>query len=332
MAKYKTIGILGGTFDPIHFGHLNIAKFCQQEFNLDEVIFIPCHVPSHRPTPQANIEQRLEMLQLAISNETTFSYNDFEMQSSAESYSFNTLKYLRNKYPEHSICFILGMDSFENFNTWQNYSEILNLCNLIIVNRPGYKLPETNWSKQLLEQHLCDDHNQATEFHNGKAFSVKVTPQHISATQIRNQLKQQSGDIINVPDEVKNYMDKHNLYQNDNNTTFMININTVQELLEEQKAEDVKIIDVKNLTNITDYMIICTARSSRHASAIGNNLTEKLREQGFKPISIEGEKQSDWILLDYADFVVHIMLKETREFYSLEKLWSVTNGSREQAE
>ena len=94
-------------------------------------------------------------------------------------------------------------------------------------------------------------------------------------------------------------------------------------------GEEIKPINVQKLTDITDYMIICTATSDRHAKALAEKLTRATREVGQKPIGTEGEQDGHWILIDFVDVVVHIMQAETREFYSLEKLWTITESSRE---
>jgi nicotinate-nucleotide adenylyltransferase len=214
MPNKKILGILGGTFDPIHYGHLNIAEFCMHEFSMDQIIFIPCHIPSHRPTPQANSSERLAMLKIAILGYDKFSIDTIEMDKDTESYSYNTLTELRKKFPEQNLSFILGMDSFETLNTWQNYNKILDMCNIIVVNRPGYEIPDTNWSNEILRRHLITNKEEFLQHKHGKVFMISIPPQDISATQIRNILKQKSGDLINVPTKVKEYMDQHNLYKN----------------------------------------------------------------------------------------------------------------------
>lgn len=98
--------------------------------------------------------------------------------------------------------------------------------------------------------------------------------------------------------------------------------------LDENKALQITELDVRELTDITDRMVICSATSKRHASALANKVTIKVKEAGIKPLSITGEEESEWILIDLQDVIVHIMLPETREFYSLEKLWSMTEAAR----
>ena len=101
--------------------------------------------------------------------------------------------------------------------------------------------------------------------------------------------------------------------------------------LDDNKAVDVKTIDVRKLTSITDYMIICSATSTRHAKTIADKVLRATRDHGIKHIGVEGEADSDWVLIDLSDIVVHIMLPSAREFYSLEKLWTVTEKARKKA-
>ncbi len=101
------------------------------------------------------------------------------------------------------------------------------------------------------------------------------------------------------------------------------------DVLEDNKAADITTIDVNKLTGMTDQLIICTATSTRHALALANHVVVASKRNGLKPYGVEGDNVGDWVLIDLQDIVVHIMLAETREFYSLEKLWTVTETARQ---
>jgi ribosome-associated protein len=103
-------------------------------------------------------------------------------------------------------------------------------------------------------------------------------------------------------------------------------------VLEENKAEEITTLDVHELTSITDWMIICGATSKRHTLALGNHIITQVKAQGIQPIGVEGKGQSEWLLVDLGNIVIHIMLPEIRKFYSLEKLWSVTLKTREESD
>jgi len=99
--------------------------------------------------------------------------------------------------------------------------------------------------------------------------------------------------------------------------------------LEETKAEDIVTLDVRSLTDITDFMVVCSGTSDRHVQAVARNMADELANQGIKPIGLEGEEQSDWILVDYVDVVTHVMKRETRERYDLEGLWNADYFAQE---
>lgn len=106
-------------------------------------------------------------------------------------------------------------------------------------------------------------------------------------------------------------------------------LSLVLKILEDNKAEEIVPMDVQELTTITHWMVICSATSKRHAKALGEHLVTNVKHHGLQPLGVEGEDQSEWLLVDLGDIVIHIMLPETRKFYSLEKLWDVTLKVRE---
>ncbi|MFA9420257.1 MAG: nicotinate (nicotinamide) nucleotide adenylyltransferase, partial [Gammaproteobacteria bacterium] len=139
----KTIGILGGTFDPIHKGHLQIAEQVLSQLGLDEIHFMPCANPVHRDMPRANNADRLQMIKLAIAGHPGFRLNTLELDRGGQSYMIDTLRQICDQGQFDRIYLVLGADAFNIFHGWKSPHEILALANLVICRRPGI---EFNWS------------------------------------------------------------------------------------------------------------------------------------------------------------------------------------------
>ena len=132
------IGILGGTFDPVHFGHLRLAVEMYQDLGLQEVRLVPCRIPPHRNAPQASPEQRLAMLRLAIEHELGLRVDQRELQRDGPSYMVDTLQSLRDELgPDTPLSLILGMDAFDDIDTWHRWEELIQLAHFIVIQRPG---------------------------------------------------------------------------------------------------------------------------------------------------------------------------------------------------
>jgi len=128
----KLIGINGGTFDPIHYGHLRPALEVQQQLGLDQVLFVPCYQPVHRVLPQASAEQRSTMIELAIENQPSFKLEKTEIERGGPSYMVDTLASLKQRKPETSLVLMMGTDTFAQFHRWHDWQGILQLANLAI--------------------------------------------------------------------------------------------------------------------------------------------------------------------------------------------------------
>ncbi len=208
----QPIAILGGTFDPVHIGHLRIALEIQQAYHLAEVRFIPCWQPVHRAPPIATPEQRLAMLACAIKNEPTFKLDDCEIQRQGPSYTINTLEIIRQKFPHTPLCFILGLDAWCGFATWHRYEDILRLAHLIIAMRPSYLLPQTGKLAELLQQHQTKEISTLQTSLGGNIIIHSTTSLDMSATAIRNQIAKGEHPRPLLPDGVYDYIVKQHLY------------------------------------------------------------------------------------------------------------------------
>lgn len=132
-----TLAIFGGTFDPVHFGHLRAAQEAAIQFNLDQVVFMPSAVPPHRKEVKANTGHRLKMAELAIAGNPLFTLSDLETRRSGSSYSVHTLRRLRKDNPRHRLVFLLGTDAFFQIHTWYQAEQLFNLADFIVMDRPG---------------------------------------------------------------------------------------------------------------------------------------------------------------------------------------------------
>ena len=210
------LGILGGTFDPIHTGHLQLAQAALASLHLSGVIWIPAGYPPHRHAPQAAPEHRLKLLKLALSDNAAFTVDPTEVQTPAPSYTVHTLERLRREHgPARPLVLLMGADAFTGLDRWHRWTDILNYSHLGIANRPGSSLAAQDLPRPLhalLEQQGGADPAVLTSAPAGRIVSFPMTPCPISATAIRAALA--SGESVTdlLPPKVLDYIGLHSLY------------------------------------------------------------------------------------------------------------------------
>lgn len=193
----KTV-LFGGTFDPIHQGHIKPVIQACEIIQADNLIFIPCHIPVHKQRPKVTSEDRFNMVQL-VSNELNeqlalnVSCSDYELAQQGKSFTRKTVEHFQQQLPNNELYFLIGMDSYLNFTSWYKWQEILQFCQLLVVNRPGYlptKVPD------LLTQ---------------RSQIIDIEQVDISSTQIR---KSEPAVLENelIPSCVQNYIKQNKLY------------------------------------------------------------------------------------------------------------------------
>lgn len=188
----RRIGILGGTFDPVHCGHLRIASSFLQSGLVDKLLILLSPIPPHKQEQeQTDFTHRLEMLKLAFREIEKVWISDMEKDLEKPSYTLQTLQYLQEKHPETLFYLCIGEDSLQHFNQWYKYEEILDRVDLIVAERPGYDRSKVD--RNILEH----------------AIFVEHQPYDISSTKIRNRKSNLNED---VPDAVADYIKEHQLY------------------------------------------------------------------------------------------------------------------------
>jgi len=213
------IGIFGGTFNPIHFGHLRMAQELAESLNLDEVRFIPSASPPHKLPPLVSAEQRASMVQLAIANNPLFKFDGRELHRTATdnmpSYTIDTLQSLRDELGENaSLVLFMGSDAFSKFNTWHRWDEIISLCHIALVQRPlaSIKEPLPKVLDTFLHNHYTENVDDLHEASAGYVTMQTITSLEISSTAIRNSLQNKQSARYLMPENVIEYIKSQQLY------------------------------------------------------------------------------------------------------------------------
>lgn len=206
------IGIFGGTFDPIHFGHLRPALEVMEELGLAQVRLVPCHVPPHRGQPQARADHRFELLQIAVSDVPGLQADPRELQRTGPSYTFDTLQDLRRELPNTPLCLIIGMDSLLGLPGWYRWRELIGLAHLVVMMRPGYEPLFRDELDDWVKTHQTGSVADLKSTLGGYVYFHAVTQLDISATGIRRLLAQGRVPRFLVPDAVWQQIVTQRLY------------------------------------------------------------------------------------------------------------------------
>ncbi len=210
----KSIGLFGGTFDPVHFGHLRTALEIKETLRLDEMRLLPCHTPAHRGLPCCNADNRLQMLELAVANEPDLICDDLEIGRGGVSFMVDTLTALRSDLGDFvSISLVLGMDSFLTLPKWHEWQQILQLAHIIVAARPGSEMPEQGIIGKLVHAREALVFEDITEHPFGRILIRHLTPLDISATRIRQLIAHSRSPRYLLPDPVWDYIKQHHLYE-----------------------------------------------------------------------------------------------------------------------
>lgn len=211
------VGIFGGTFNPIHYGHLRSAEEVCETFSLDRVYFVPSARPPHKAEEDiAPAEDRFKMVELAIADNPSFVASSVELEREGLSYSVDTIRYFLTTFQPSSLAFIVGIDAFRELHSWREYEQIPALCDIIVTSRPG----ETNPSMQqplpvaLKSAFWYDSSIRRYQHISGHSLSLyTITGLLISSSTIREIIHQERSIRYLVPSTVEAYINRHSLYR-----------------------------------------------------------------------------------------------------------------------
>ena len=199
----RPIGVFGGTFDPIHYGHLRTALELRALLDLGAVHFVPCANPPHRTMPMTDGRLRLRMVEAAIRGEAGFVADDRELTRAGVSYTIDTLQSFRAEFAGRSLCLLLGMDAFLGLPGWYRWQDLTTLAHIVVAHRPGWQVPTTGLLGALLKERGAKSVAELAVLPAGRIHVLPVTQLEISSTDLRDSLRARRDPKFLVPDSVR---------------------------------------------------------------------------------------------------------------------------------
>ncbi|PHS73743.1 MAG: nicotinate-nicotinamide nucleotide adenylyltransferase [Cycloclasticus sp.] len=183
------IGVYGGTFDPVHVGHLRAASEIQKKLQLDEVKMVLSARPPHRHQPHTSADDRFSLLEMAVSDVEKLTADNCELLRDGPSYMVDTLAYYRQQTPDCSLLLILGIEAFNGLMSWHKWQDILQLAHVVVTDRAGFSNQLSDSMRLYVDRFITNDKSQLRYQTHGKIYSQPVEPVDVSATQIRQRIK-----------------------------------------------------------------------------------------------------------------------------------------------
>jgi len=211
------VGILGGTFDPVHYAHLRLAEEVADALDLAQVRFVPASIPPHRASPQVSATHRADMVRLACADNARFALDDRECRRAGPSYTVDTLLELRAELGSAcSLCLLMGLDAFLGLTTWSRWERLFELAHIVIAHRPGFALDPAAVPAALareLDARRAQSTRELRQSWAGLVWLQAITPLDISATAIREAIRERRSPRYLLPDSVLDYIHRSSLYK-----------------------------------------------------------------------------------------------------------------------
>jgi nicotinate-nucleotide adenylyltransferase len=334
------VAIFGGTFNPIHQGHLKAAQMVQQRLGLDRIVFVPAAQNPMKPEVDgASDIDRLEMVRRAVKSlGDGYSVDTGELNRGGLSYTIDTLKAYAAKVEEGRLYLLIGSDQLEQFDRWKSYREILNLANLVVVTRPGYQIPVAAGDLPPGLRDLVEEFDRSfCTLQSGRTIEfVRLMDNEVSASDIRKRIRTGRSVDRFLTMEVEEYIKTKGLYAplGPRIGDFAQFTSFCAQVLFDKKGIDVRGYDLTALSAPSEFALLASGTSTRHAAALSENLVRAVKEEfNVLPQSLEGQGEGRWVVVDYGSLIVHLFYDFVRHEYRLEQLWkgAVDLGLKDQA-
>ena len=310
------IGILGGTFNPPHIGHLVMAQEAFDQLDLERVVLLPVAVPPHKearedPGPAA----RVELCRLAVAGDERFGVSTLEVDRGGASFTVDTLRELHELQPEHDLTFIVGGDMAHSLPAWREPEAILALARLAVAEREGVRREDVA--------------RRLEPLHGGDRVTFFDMPRiDVSSSDIRRRVAERAADPVPGAGRGRRGDRAAQPVSNSSGEACRMSMSperlatTIAAHAADRKAIDIVALDLRSVAGYTDFFVICSGNTDRQTKAIHDAIHKGLKdEHGLLPRRVEGASEARWILMDYLDVVVHVFTPDTRDFYRLEALW-----------
>lgn len=322
------IGIFGGSFNPPHMGHINALQTVAKKVGLGKVHVIPAaqnplKTPVEGPTP----EQRLELTRLAFAQYgETYFVDDQEIKRGGNSYTIDTVMNLRKSYDAADLFLIIGADKFEELAQWKDYQKLLTEANLIVTTRPGYDIPESlEEMPGFLKPLVADFDFNFIELNTGRSIQfITLRDIEVSSSEVRKSLRTGKPVEKFLPLSVETFIKNEKLYRNlgERIGDFKKFSEFCANVLFSKKGINVRGFDLTGIAAPSEYTVIASGTSTRHAAAMAENIVIAVKEEyNVHPQSVEGIDEGRWVLVDYGSLIIHVFYDFVRQEYGLENLW-----------
>jgi nicotinate-nucleotide adenylyltransferase len=287
----------------------------------------PLKLTVDAPSP----EHRLELTKQAFSSYgSAFQVNDIELKRGGKSYTIDTVKELLKQYKSNELYLIIGADNFESFSQWKDYKKLLELVNIVVTTRPGYQIPESeNEWPDYLTSFVAESDFGTLELKTGRSIEfITLDDLDISSSELRKKLRVGRPAEKFLPLAVERYIKEHGLYKTGSQkiSNFRNFTDFCAKQLFEKKAIAVKAFDIQSVSSSSDYTLIASGTSTRHASSMAENLVKAVKDEfNVYPLSVEGLDEGRWVVVDYGALIIHLFYDFVRQEYRLEDLWK--NGT-----
>jgi nicotinate-nucleotide adenylyltransferase len=321
----RRIGLLGGSFNPAHEGHRHVSLEALKRLGLDEVWWLVS------PQNPLKSDDGMEPLASRLARAKQLARHPRIRAEAPElllgtRYTLDTVRALRRVYPQARFVWLMGADILPQLVDWQGWRELFAAIPIAAFARPGWSYAALQSAAPRAFARYRIAAGEARSLASCAPPAWCFIPSRLdshSATAIRAVRPRRTRTKGKTISDQASPAAARALPDRSKSTAAQLAL--VRRSLEDDKAEDIVVIDLKGKSSFADYMVIATGRSNRQVVAIADHLAEKLKQAGHGPVPLEGKQSGDWVLIDAGDVVVHVFRPEPRAFYALEKMWALEN-------